>query len=60
MVDKIRSMREKRGLSQGELAKLAGIDRSNLNKIERGLKQPGLKTLTRVAKALNVSIKYFF
>ena len=54
---KIKEIRIKKNLSQSELARLSGMDRSNLNKIENGKKQPTLQTLNKIAGALKVSVK---
>lgn len=40
------------GLSQKELAALTGIDQSDISKIERGVANPSVSTLERIAKAL--------
>ena len=53
----IRKIREERGLSQEELAGLAGLHRAYVGQIERGEKNIGLKNLEKIAKALGVSIK---
>jgi transcriptional regulator with XRE-family HTH domain len=53
----IRRIREERGLSQEELADLAGLHRAYVGQIERGEKNIGLKNLEKIAKALDVSIK---
>lgn len=54
--------RAKSGLSQKELSKLTGIDQSDISKIERGLSNPSISTLERIAKALggNLSIDILF
>lgn len=49
--------RDKSGLSQKELAKLTGIDQSDISKIERGIGNPSINTLNRIAKALNAKLK---
>ena len=53
----IRRIREERGLSQEELAALAGLHRAYVGQIERGEKNIGLKNLEKIAKALNVPIQ---
>jgi len=53
----IRRIREECGLSQEELAVLAGLHRAYVGQIERGEKNIGLKNLEKIAKALNVNIK---
>ncbi len=53
----IKKLRKKHKLSQEELAKKAGITYSTLIKIESGANDnPTIKTLKRIADALNVTI----
>lgn len=53
----IKSLREKRGLSQDRLAKLADVANNTIIKIEQGENpNPTLETLKKIAKALDVSI----
>lgn len=40
------------GISQKKLAALSGIDQSDISKIERGVANPSVSTLDRIAKAL--------
>lgn len=51
--------RDKSGLSQKELAKLTGIDQSDISKIERGVGNPSVNTLNRIAKALGGRLNIF-
>ena len=44
--------RAQRGLSQKELAALTGIDQSDISRIERGVANPSIQTLQRIADAL--------
>ena len=44
--------RARKGMSQEELARKAGMDQSDLSKIERGLANPSVGTLNRIAQAL--------
>ena len=44
--------RAEKGLSQKQLASLTGIDQSDISKMERGLANPSVSTLNRIAKAL--------
>ena len=46
------SARAKAGLSQKELSELTGIDQSDISKIERGVANPSVATLERIASAL--------
>jgi len=50
----IQQEREKRGLSQSTLARLAGLNRAVINKIENDLVQPRPETLIAIAKGLNI------
>ena len=42
--------------SQVELSGLAGISQDNLSKIERGLQEPSLGTLLKIADALHLKL----
>src|SRR5918994_2306667 len=55
-MDRIRQLRKERGLSQAKLAVIADMDPATLNRLERGTGNPNIKTLQRVADALDVSI----
>jgi len=57
---KTKLFRERRGLSQSDLAELAQISISFLSNIERGLKFPQPDTLARLANALCVEVPEFF
>ena len=54
----IRRIREERGFSQEELAALAGLHRAYVGQIERGEKNIGLKNLEKIAKALEVPVRF--
>lgn len=49
-------LRAAKGFSQEKLAEKAGIDRTYVSGIERGVRNPGIKTVLQIAKALGVSI----
>ena len=53
----VSSARAKSNLSQKELSALTGIDQSDLSKIERGVANPSVATLHRIADALNAELK---
>jgi transcriptional regulator with XRE-family HTH domain len=50
------SLRERRGMSQGELAAKVGITQSTLSRMERGQGQPDAFTMRKLAEALGVSV----
>jgi transcriptional regulator with XRE-family HTH domain len=52
----VKQSRAERGVSQEELAHLAGIDRSYMSSIERGEQNVGLMSMQRVAAALGVTL----
>lgn len=52
--EKIRAFREERGYTLTDMARKANLSFSYLSEIERGVKQPSLKTVDKIAKALNV------
>ena len=53
----VAQVRERRGLSQDKLAEKAEIDRTYLSGIERGVRNPGIKTVIRLSKALEVGVE---
>ena len=53
-------MRANRGLSQDKLAEKADLDRTFVSGIERGVRNPGIKTVLRIARALEVNIGELF
>src|SRR5215203_6465514 len=59
-MERIRQLRNERGLSQAKLAVMADMDPATLNRLERGTGNPNLKTLERVADALGVEVADFF
>ena len=58
--NKLRTVREERGLSQRELAQRAGVSTNAISLIERDENSPSVSTLQNLAGALNVKMSYFF
>ena len=54
---KLREIRLKKKLSQGDIARILGVHRSYISGLERGRRNPSLLTFQKVAKALNISPK---
>jgi transcriptional regulator with XRE-family HTH domain len=53
---RIRELREQKGLTQVRLAVAADMNPATLNRIEMGKANPNLKTLERLADALNITV----
>jgi transcriptional regulator with XRE-family HTH domain len=53
---RIRSLRAERGLSQEELADRAGLHRTYVGGIERGERNPTIRNLEQISRALAVSL----
>lgn len=57
---KMRQVRKNQGLTLSELAELTGLTSSLLSQVERGLADPSLSSLRKIAHALDVPLAYFF
>ena len=51
----VRTRREARDLTQEKLTERAGLDATCISGIERGLRNPGIKNVAKLAKALGQS-----
>ena len=56
----LREKREEKKLTQEGLADLAGIHRTYIAGIERGFRNPSLKNIIRLSKALKIGPKELF
>jgi transcriptional regulator with XRE-family HTH domain len=57
LAKRIRELRNKRGISQEKLARLADVSYNTIVKIEAGdSKSPTFRTMTGIAKALGISL----
>lgn len=58
---KIRELREKRGMDQETLATKAGVTQAYISRVEKGRNNPTVPVLQKIAKALGVvNYNYFF
>ncbi|GHA83843.1 helix-turn-helix domain-containing protein [Modicisalibacter luteus] len=57
---RLKQLRQKRGLSQRELAKRAGVTNSTISLIEQNSVSPSVSSLKKILDALPVSISEFF
>ena len=55
-----RQLREQFGLSQEALALNAGVDRTYVSGIERGVRNPSLKSMQRLAAELGITLDRVF
>ncbi len=53
-------LRLQQGLSQGELAQMAGTRQPNISRLERATSNPSLRFLRRVASALGAEVEVRF
>jgi transcriptional regulator with XRE-family HTH domain len=51
---RLRSVRERVGISQEKLAELAGLHRTYVSSVERGLRNISLENIEKLAEALDV------
>lgn len=54
---KLKEVRQKKNLSQGDVARILGVHRTYISGLERGARNPSLLTVQKVAKALGVDAK---
>lgn len=55
---KLKKLREEKGLSQQVLAEKAGTNKMRISKYETGKSTPGIEILGKIAKALDVTTDY--
>lgn len=53
--ERVRALRQERGLSQERLAEMAGVHRTYLSSLERGERNVSLDNIHAIAEALGVS-----
>lgn len=59
-MNKLHEIREEKRISLRDLAKLTGVSKTQINEIENGQSDPTLKTMCRIARALNMKIEDIF
>lgn len=52
----VRHTRESKQLTQEKLAEFASLDPTYISGIERGLRNPGIKNVAKIEKALGITI----
>jgi transcriptional regulator with XRE-family HTH domain len=53
---RLQRVRRRRGLSQARLGRTVGVHVMTISKLERGERQPSMRLLLRLAKALRVPL----
>lgn len=60
VVQALIDVRKKKGITQQQLAHLSGIAQGDISKIENGNANPSIKTLQRLAAAMDKKLKIEF
>jgi len=58
--DRLKGLRENKGLSQGEMEKRTGLMRCYISRVENGHTTPAVETLEKMARALEVPMYALF
>ena len=54
--ERIRILRESKGISQQNLAAICNFEKANMSRIEAGRTNPTISTLYKISQALEISI----
>jgi len=57
---RLRELRETKGLTQESLALSIDVDKSYIGRIERAERSPNLKTIVKIANVLEIPVKSLF
>lgn len=57
--ERVRKLREERGISQEELGNAIGVRQSTISGIERGANEPSIQVLRALAKYFEVQPSFF-
>ncbi len=60
IADRLRSLREERKFSQGDIEKRTGLLRCYISRVENGHTVPAIETLEKMARALEVPLYQLF
>ncbi len=60
LANRIKELRDRKGISQEELAHRAGLSRTGMGFLETGKRWPRLDTLMKVADGLNITLDELF
>jgi transcriptional regulator with XRE-family HTH domain len=56
--NRLKELRKRKGISQGELAKLIEVHFTQVSRYERGETKPNAQAMTKLAKALDTTVDY--
>lgn len=54
--ERIKKLREIKGMTQGELGEIVGVNRSQISNIEKGKRSTTVERQVKIAKALGISV----
>ena len=57
---RVRELRKLKGISQEELAFIAGLDRTYIASVEKGKRNISIVNISKLAEALNVTLRELF
>ena len=60
LIKALMDARLEKGLTQKELAEMTGISQGDISRIERGTANPSIKTIQRLATALDKKVQILF
>lgn len=60
VIQSLIELRNSLNMTQKELSKLTGIDQADISRIERGLSNPTIKLLQKIADSLNMTLELKF
>lgn len=55
----LRGLRNREGLTQEQLGQAIGVEQSNISKMERGIRQIGIKVAKRIEEAYHIDYRLF-
>lgn len=56
LAENLKRIRSEKGISQGDIVKTTGLDKAMISNIENGKTNPTLATISKLAKAVGVSV----
>lgn len=60
IAERVKELRTKQGLTMEKLAYESDISKGGLSEIERGMKEPRISTLMKIAESLEIPLKDLF